>query len=493
MLSCFHNYRTKAIDVLFRAADVTLTFAQAQKACQQLSETLAQLHGQSVALKLDNSLPWLLCDLALSATTKVAIPLPAFFSDEQVAHAIQQSGASWLLADDEINDKQATKTLNVCGEVLHLYEMEDAGPVEYFPNTQKVTFTSGSTGTPKGVCLSWQNQLQVAKSLAQVITLSQPKHLCLLPLAVLLENIAGVYAPLLRGGCVEVVALSELGLYGQSTHHPNKLLNAITAAQPNSLIVVPELLRFLCQAVGTGWLPPSSLKFIAVGGAKVDVSLLHRAAKLGLPVFQGYGLSEAGSVVALNTAGQDGNVGQPLPHIEYRVVDSELYLRGNNFLGYLGDKAMAPEQWLATGDRVSVTENGLRIEGRVKNLIINSFGRNIAPEWPESVLLSHGEVLQCMVVGEGQPYLSALLYVAASMSAADIEQLLESVNATLPDYAHIKSYIRLNQPFSLENGLLTANGRIKRQAILHHYQSAIAALYGTQQALPLQPESFLHI
>lgn len=493
MPKLFSQLPHQSSDILFKAADVSLTFAQAQIACQQLSETLSELPGDSIALKLDNSLPWLLCDLALSATTKVVIPLPTFFTEQQARHAMQQSGASWLLADEEIKGKRVTQTLNVCGGALYLYEIEGSRPVEYFPETQKITFTSGSTGTPKGVCLSWQNQLQVAKSLAQIIALSKPKHLCLLPLAVLLENIAGVYAPLLRGGSVEVVSLSELGFTGSQLTEPNKLLNAIAAAQPNSLIVVPELLRFLCQAAGSGWLPPSSLKFIAVGGAKVVATLLQRAAKLGLPVVQGYGLSEAGSVVALNMARQDGSVGQPLPHIEYRVVDSELYLRGNNFLGYLGDKAITPEQWLATGDRVSETASGLVIEGRVKNLIINSFGRNIAPEWPESVLLSHGEVLQCMVVGEGQPYLSALLFVAASASAANIEQILKSVNATLPDYAHIKRYICLTQPFSLENGMLTANGRIKREAILHHYQGAIAALYDTQQTLPLQPESLLHI
>ena len=137
MPKLFSHLPHQSNDVLFRAADVTLTFAQAQKACQQLSETLAQLHGQSVALKLDNLLPWLLCDLALSATTKVAIPLPAFFSDEQVAHAIQQSGASWLLADDEINDKQATKTLNVCGEVLHLYKWKTRALLSTFQTPKK--------------------------------------------------------------------------------------------------------------------------------------------------------------------------------------------------------------------------------------------------------------------------------------------------------------------------------------------------------------------
>nr|MDC2856527.1 AMP-binding protein [Ningiella sp. W23] len=97
---------------------------------------------------------------------------------------------------------------------LYIYQLDAIEPVDYFTGTQKITFTSGSTGEPKGVCLSTQSQMQVAQSLCEQINISKPTHLCLLPLPVLLENIAGIYAPLLSGGCVHLMPLNELGFVG---------------------------------------------------------------------------------------------------------------------------------------------------------------------------------------------------------------------------------------------------------------------------------------
>ena len=151
--------------------------------------------------------------------------------------------------------------------------------------TQKITFTSGSTGTPKGVCLSLESQLQVATSLYQSIGLEKPNHLCLLPLPVLLENLAGVYAPLLAGGTVNLVPLAELGFSGAQLLEPHKLIAAIERTEPNTLILVPELLTCLVAFAKQGWQAPKSLKFIAVGGAVVSQALIKQARELGLPVY----------------------------------------------------------------------------------------------------------------------------------------------------------------------------------------------------------------
>ena len=121
----------------------------------------------------------------------------------------------------------------------------------------------------------------------------------------MLENLAGVYAPLLAGGTVNLVPLAELGFSGAQLLEPHKLIAAIERTEPNTLILVPELLTCLVAFAKQGWQAPKSLKFIAVGGAVVSQALIKQAREFGLPVYQGYGLSESSSVVSLNTRDDD--------------------------------------------------------------------------------------------------------------------------------------------------------------------------------------------
>ncbi|WP_462156302.1 AMP-binding protein [Pseudoalteromonas piscicida] len=474
-------------DVILQQGQTCLTFAEVKSYTQSLAERFIVMSGESVAVSLDNSIAWLLVDFALLQANKVSIPVPHFFTTAQVEHTLEQSKADWLISDTKLENSAEFSVLDAYGQAIYVYQTRCESTGAYFPKTQKITYTSGSTGAPKGVCLSFENQLVVASSLCETIALHRPKHLCLLPLPVLLENIAGVYAPLLSGGMVEVTELASLGFSGSQLLYPQKLLQKISEVQPNSLILVPELLRCLISAAQQGWQPPASLRFIAVGGAKVDTELLQQAKQLGLPVFQGYGLSESGSVVALNTGEQDGSVGKLLPHIQARIVADELEIKGNNFLGYLGGEAIAQDAWLKTGDRVSKREQHFVIEGRLKNVLINSFGRNISPEWPESVLLAYVPLLQCVVVGDGKPFLTALIYTPTQLTAAVIDNAIELANQQLPDYAKIKSYVRVNEAFSVGNGMLTANGRPKRDVILANFAQQISALYPQNQYEAAEP------
>ena len=166
-----------------------------------------------------------------------------------------------------------------------------------------------------------------------------------------------------------------------------RLLGCVTTARPDSLILVPELLRLLVAAAERGWPAPSSLRFVAVGGASVAVELLERAAAVGLPVFEGYGLSECASVVCLNTpeSRRPGSVGRPLPHARVRVGDGgQLMVSGVTMRGYLGDRrARRASEW-ATGDLGEIDADGyVYVRGRLGNMYITSFGRNVAPEWVE--------------------------------------------------------------------------------------------------------------
>jgi long-subunit acyl-CoA synthetase (AMP-forming) len=349
------------------------------------------------------------------------------------------------------------------------------------PGTGKITFTSGSTGRPKGVCLGNPQLLNQASALAAAAALERPRHLCLLPLSTLLENVAGVYAPLLTGGEVLVPGLAEVGFTGSSSLNSRVFLELLTRQQPESVILTPQMLHLLVTAAGQGWAPPAALRFVAVGGARVPPSLLQAAHARGIPAFEGYGLSECASVVSLNLPGasRPGSCGRPLPHVRVAIEDREIRVAGNAMLGYAGE----PDRWgqaeIATGDLGYLDADGfLHIDGRKKNLLISSYGRNIAPEWVESEVLAEAELGECLVFGDARPYCVALLYPRDPAAGdAAIQQSIDRCNAHLPDYARIRRWHRLSQPLAASKDLLTENGRPKRQAILARYQGVIDALY----------------
>lgn len=432
---------------------------------------------KSVCINLPNCYEWLVIDLACQQAEIVCTPIPQFFSHDQTAHLIKQTQPD-VIFGETVNSDKSSAVVSPLG--IKTYLNLNGAVIKVPRGTSKVTFTSGSTGEPKGVCLSIQNQLQVAKSLVNAIGLRQPKHLVLLPFATLLENIAGVYAPMLANGTVIIPSDNEKGFSGSRLTDVNALLRCISVNQPTSIIIVPELLQVLIFACKQGWQVPLSLEFVAVGGAKVDSSLIKFARHFRLPVFQGYGLSECASVVSICIAKDEplNSVGKVLPHVNVKLEKGELIVSGNCFLGYLNQ----PDTWypetVNTGDIVSTKNDYLFIHGRSKNIIITSFGRNISPEWLESKLASVGLFSQTIVIGEARPYLCALLVpIHKKVTQHDIHSSIQSINYDLPDYAKIGAHIVLAEPFTPKNGLLTENGKLKRSAIEIHYHHLIEQQY----------------
>jgi len=481
----------------------------------ELAQAKAFIDGlapvQPMVLWADSSIDWVLTDLACLTLGRVLIPAPLFASAVQMQHLLHSTGAGFLLTDQPIDLSQAQWqgfSLVARWRGLQVYQTSitvRAGGLVIPAGCQKITFTSGSTGDPKGVCLAAATQLAVAQSLVNRIGLTKPRHLCLLPLSLLLENIAGVYAPLLCGGEVLLCRDRVRGFAGSQLVAPQQLLGLINQSAPDSLILVPELLQLLVQAAQQGWPVPSSLKFIAVGGAKVAVDVLRAAASLRLPVYQGYGLSECGSVVALSavsaiegSASQLQSVGRVLPHLQVRIVDSEIQVR-TAFLGYLGQPDSQQLDWVATGDLGYFNEQGdLVVSGRRKNLLISSFGRNISPEWVEAELTKCSRdnaalVQQAIVVGDSQPYCVALLYAAPAVSDSVLADFVALVNQSLPDYAQVRAYHRLVQPLSQADGYLTSNGRPKRTFINAAFAEVVAGLYQGNQRKAVQPASSLAV
>ena len=295
----------------------------------------------------------------------------AFFTPGQIRHALDDAGIDGLLTDDPSRMRDLLpgwRTAGVSGRTglaLFRRQLDASTRPSLPPGTAKVTYTSGSTGAPKGVCLGAAQLDAIASSLARATeSLGIERHLCLLPLATLLENIAGIHAPLLAGA---TCLLPPADVTGMSYAGPDvgRLLACISSSRPDSVVLVPELLRLLVSAAERGWKVPDSLRFVAVGGAPVSVDLLARAESLGLPVFEGYGLSECASVVCLNTpdARRRGSVGRPLPHARVRVADDgQIMVAGVTLLGYLGDSPRRRRR--GVGDRRSRRDRRGRLRVR---------------------------------------------------------------------------------------------------------------------------------
>lgn len=440
--------------------------------------------GRVLAVLADNGPAWAIADLAALHAGIVHLPLPAFFSAAQLAHALQAAGADMLLTDQPARIAALELGFAPAGEWQGLALLRRAvAPAALPAGTAKLSFTSGSTGAPKGVCLSAAGLLATATALTwRLGDLGIARHLAVLPLALLLENVAGVYAPLLLGAEVRLPPLQALGWAGMAGFDPAALQRAVTASESASVILVPELLKAWTQYLAAaGERAPAALRFAAVGGARVDAALLARARALGLPAYQGYGLTECGSVVSLNRPGDDGDgVGRPLGHAAVRVADGELHIATPAFLGYLGSAADPGE--FATGDLGHLDAAGhLHLSGRRKNLLVTSYGRNVAPEWVESVLLAQPEVAQAVVGGESRPWLHGVLVPMPGAGEAGLARAVARANAALPDYARLGGWIAA-APFTPQNGQATGNGRPVRAAILNHHAAALAALYQREES-----------
>ncbi|WP_197504861.1 sigma 54-interacting transcriptional regulator, partial [Comamonas aquatica] len=170
-----------------------------------------------------------------------------------------------------------------------------------------------------------------------------------------------------------------------------------------------------------------------------------------------------------------GSAGAALPHAQLRIAaDGEIEVAGSLFSGYLG-QATPVGPWWPTGDLGRLDADGfLHVDGRKKHVLITAFGRNVAPEWVETALGNEAAIAQAVVLGDGQPFLSAVLWpVTPATSNAQLQAAIDAANLTLPDYAQIHHWCRGQAPFTSEFGMATANGRPRREVVRHVHASAL--------------------
>ena len=404
-------------------------------------------------------------------------------------HALRDSGADAIIADTRLLQRHGAdlplETLACLPHDSRLARVACGDAVARVAiGTAKVSYTSGSTGQPKGVCLPQSAMNAVAQSLwSACAALGLTRHLCTLPLPTLLENVAGVYAPLLNGAEICVPPLGEVGFSGSTSIDTQRFLDCLAAYAPESIILLPQTLLALVTALENGARRPSSLRFAAVGGGFVSKVLLERADRLGLPAYEGYGLTECASVVALNTpdARRSGSVGRPLTHARVRIGDGSRDPRVSQCDVRLPRRPGSEPLEIATGDLGRIDAAGfLHVDGRRKHMLHHLVRpQRFAGMARERSSLASPAIAQAAVFGEARPWHVAVVVPRTRQChwRSDPRRRSHRVNSTLAGLRTNRVLDSRRCTVHAANGLATANGRIRRAAILVRYRPRIDACY----------------
>ena len=405
-----------------------------------------------IAILAGNGIEWVAGWLGLARAGKTIVTLPPFFSRQQLEHIVKDSATAHIMCSGEMAQLAGSLGLPVSLISDHLNATGEF--VDLGRKPRLIVYTSGTTGTPKGVRLSAAQVDWSAAALKKAVDAGAADHyLSVLPFALLLEQICGICVPILAAAQVTIASDVAASLMAGD---PSRLVEAVQRTQPTMSVLVPEFLSaWVAVLSAQGSKAPQRLRYVAVGGAPLVPVLAEQAHNLGIPVHEGYGLSECCSVVALSRPGEGlaGSVGKPLDGLDVSIVDGEIVVSGPAVMdGYLHDEDISGS-WF-TGDLGSFDGQGnLCVMGRRDNLLVLANGRNVSPEWIEAMILSDSRIAACSLEGHGQartrvsitPSISGVQWFAAA-SAGEIELLIAELCQQAPDYARPQSWRLVRQP-----------------------------------------------
>ena len=525
--------------------------------------------GDAVTLFSATRFEWGVLDFALAAIGAVNVPVYDTDSAAQAERIINDSGVKLAVTDnrerydrlDSINDRcpglqrilmmdgNALGALEGLGVSVSDEELEARIADTHADDLATIVYTSGSTGAPKGVELTHRNFLSVVRAgyecLGEVLCDNHPRLLLFLPLA-------HCFARFIQYCSIG----SDDGVVGYLPD-TKSLLPDLRSFKPTYLLGVPRVFEKVYNAAsrkaGTGFkgrifaqaaqcarewsrteqdggkhsasqrarhamfetsvyravrgaLGPN-IRYVACGGAPLSADLAHFFAGIGLPMIQGYGMTETAAPFTV-TGGNDtkiGTVGQPAPGSSVRIADDgEVQVRGANvFRGYhnLPEKTaetFTADGWLKTGDLGSLDEDGrLMITGRKKDIIITAGGKNVSPIPMEEEIAKCPIVEHAVVVGDGRPFIGALVTLdpeglaswlptigqPADSSLADaaalpqvreeIQPFVDRANATVSRAESVRKFVVLDAQFTQKNSCLTPSLKVVRPAVNHVFSGAI--------------------
>jgi long-chain acyl-CoA synthetase len=419
-----------------------------------------------------------------------------------------------------------------------------------------LVYTSGTTGKPKGVMLTHANIVSNVKAVLQrVAPMANDVFLSFLPLSHTFERTGGYYLPIAAGCCVA---------FARST---KQLPEDLETVRPTILISVPRIYErafasieaslakstaksWLFEAAqAVGWrrfcrsqgLPAGSavqaildacewpllntlvaqtlrrrfggrLRLAVSGGAPLSEQIARCFLGLGVPITQGYGMTETSPVVAVN-APEDNDpatVGRPLPGVEVRIGENrELQVRGPNVMrGYWKreeDTAKAfIDGWLRTGDQAAIEAGRIRILGRIKEIIVTSTGEKIAPADLELAIVADHAFEQAYAFGDNRPFITCIVVLSdaywreltatlkldpvdpvswhSSTAREAVCMRIRELTRSFPHYAQPRAVILSNEPWTIENALLTPTLKIKRNNLATHFAEEIERVYPRERS-----------
>ena len=491
--------------------------------------------GDRCALFAANSIHWVALDLAAMADGVMVVPLYARQAPGELAAVIRDARPAIICCGDAaLRQNLLTVVPDAVARMVLLEEIFDAGMAGQAASIRlnplpladsdplAIIYTSGTSGESKGVVLTVGNVTYMLSCTTARFELlmgerAEPDRVFhYLPFC-----FAGSWILLLSS----LLRLSELRLSTDLT----RLAEDLREAAPDYCLNVPQLLERMRLAVegqvakrggfahkifanakaasiangnGSGGsvslllarklIFPAirkklgrNLKALICGSAPLALETQLFFQMLGIPVLQVYGLTETTAICTMDNPRhvEAGTVGPAIPGIEMKLGDqSEILVRGPNiFLGYWNRPQETAKTlshgWFHTGDQGERTPGGnWRVVGRLKNMLVLSSGHNIAPEPLEETLVRAIPAAQQVVLfGNGRSFLSAL--VTGEVSLDQVETAVARVNASLPHYRQIRAFHIEAQPLTLESGLLTANGKLRRDAIAARFHEAIESMY----------------
>jgi long-chain acyl-CoA synthetase len=494
--------------------------------------------GDRCALIAPNSIEWVAMDLAIIAEGLIVVPLYSRQAPAELVAMMKDCSPALILCGDAalrdgiIQNWPEAPARFLFDEILATKEENSAKPQLKDSDPITIIYTSGTSGEAKGVILTAANVGHMLGCTSDRLNMlmqghsGQDKVFHYLPFC-----FAGSWIMLLT--CL--LRQSHLTMNTDLT----KLADQMRAAEPDYFLNVPQLLERMRKAVDeqlwkNGGVPltiyrhaksafireregkktladslwlklartlifptirkkmiGSRLRALICGSAplKVDTQLFFMM--LGIPVLQVYGLTETTAICTMDDPRkvEPGRIGPAISGIEMKLAENdEIIVRGPNiFSGYWNRPQETGnalrDGWFHTGDQGEVNAHGnWKITGRIKNLIILASGHNIAPEGIEEEILAQLPGAQNVVLlGNARSYLSAI--VTGSITADQVQAALDAVNAGLPHYKQVRAFRIGPEPFTIENGLLTANGKLKRDLIVQRFASEIHDMYAVPQAV----------
>lgn len=494
--------------------------------------------GDRCGLLAHNSIHWIAMDLAMIAEGLIVVPLYARQAAADLVGMMKDCSPSLICCGDAalkasiIQAWPAAPPQFLSEEIFATTTERNAAVSVSETDPVAIIYTSGTSGEPKGVVLT-------AGNVGHMLGCTSER------LDVLMKNRPGQdrvyqYAPL----CFAAAWITLLtSLFRGSLITMNTDLSEISTeirgTEPDYFVNVPALLERVRRAVDdqlwkAGGLPLTiyghakaawmrkqegksnvadllwlklanvlifpairkkmiggSLKALICGSAPLNVETQLYFMMLGIPVLQVYGLTETTAICTMDDPRhvEPGRVGPAIPGIEMKLADNEeIVVRGPNvFAGYWRrpeETAKAlKDGWFHTGDQGEVNQSGnWKIVGRIKNLIILNSGHNIAPEPVEEELLrSVPDAQQVILVGNGRGYLSAI--VTGQVTREQVQSAVDGLNARLPHYKQIRAFQIHPKAFSVDDGLVTINGKLKRDLIAARLKNEIEEMYRVKQAV----------